>query len=339
MKAAIVREHGDINAIQIEEAPTPSPAPGIAIVRVKACALNHMDLWVRKGIPGFKFPLPLIPGCDISGEVVSSEVMEPGTEVVIQPGTSCGCCPNCLRGNDNLCHNYGILGETQDGGCAEYVAVPEPNLIPKPQNLTFAEAAAYPLTFLTAWHMLVTRCQVTPGQVVLVHAAGSGVGYAALQIAQLFGARVIATAGSAVKCDRATAMGAELAINYNEDPQWSRTVHSYTNKQGVDIVFEHVGRATFEGSIRSLRPGGKLVTCGATTGGQVELSLQRLFFKNLSLLGSTMGTKGELLTITEHVARGSLIPEVDRTIPLENIHEAHTVLESRQAFGKVVVIP
>jgi NADPH:quinone reductase-like Zn-dependent oxidoreductase len=337
VRAAIVREHGGLESLQIEDLPNPKPGPGEALIEVKACALNHMDLWVRKGIPGFAFPLPLIPGCDIAGVVVEANGMAAGQEVVIQPGVSCGHCDDCLRGDDNLCRSYGILGETQNGGCAEYVTVPEANLIPKPANLSFVDAAAYPLTFLTAWHMLVARCQIRSGEIVLVHAAGSGVGSAALQIARLYGARVIATAGSTAKCARAVELGAELAINYREDPDWAKTVYKHTQKQGVGIVVEHVGKATFDGSIRCLSPGGRLVTCGATTGGQVALSLQRLFFKNLSILGSTMGNKAELITITEHMATGALVPHVDRTFALDDIHDAHRVLEAREAFGKVVI--
>jgi NADPH:quinone reductase-like Zn-dependent oxidoreductase len=339
LKAAIIREHGGLDAILLEELETLVAGANQALVQVKACALNHMDLWARKGIEGFHFPLPLIPGCDISGVVVSAPQMVPGTEVVIQPGTSCGTCNHCLAKNDHLCPDYGILGETRDGGCAEYIVVPSDNLILKPPLLSFAEAAAYPLTFMTAWHMLVARCRIQRGDWVLVHAAGSGVGSAAVQIARLHGARVIATAGSPEKCQRAQELGAELAINYHEDPKWSRTVYAHTQKRGVDIVFEHVGAATFEGSIRSLCPGGQLVTCGATTGGRVTLNLQRLFIKNLSVLGSTMGTKAELVQITEHMAKGNLRPMVDRVLPLSEIHEAHRALEAREAFGKIVITP
>jgi NADPH:quinone reductase-like Zn-dependent oxidoreductase len=339
MKAAIIRAHGGLDAIRIEELADPVAGPEEALVSVKACALNHMDLWARKGIPGFQFPLPLVPGCDVAGTVVHADGMAPGTAVVIQPGTSCGECAQCRSGSDHLCPGYGILGETQDGGCAELIAVPRANLIEKPANLSFPEAAAYPLTFLTAWHMVVTRSAVAPGETVLVHAAGSGVGSAAVQIATMHGARVIATAGSAQKCARAVELGAELAINYREDPEWPRAVHKYTEKRGVDIVVEHVGAATFEGSVRCLTPGGRLVTCGATTGGTVSLNLQRLFFKNLSILGSTMGTRAELITITEHMAAGRLKPMVDRILPLSDIQEAHRALEAREAFGKIVVTP
>ena len=339
MKAAVIRAHGGLDAVSVEEVPEPVRRPGEVLVAVRACALNHMDLWARKGIPGFSFPLPLIPGCDVAGVVVESDDLAAGTEVVLQPGLSCGYCAACLGGRDNLCAGYGILGETRDGGCAERIVVPRANILPKPPNLTFAEAAAYPLTMLTAWHMLVGRARIQPGETVLVHAAGSGVGSAAVQIARLFGARVCATAGSPEKCARAVALGVEKAIDYRATPDWTGEVRGWTGKRGVDVIIEHVGGETFDMSLRSLATGGRLVTCGATAGGQVGVSLQRIFFKNLSVLGSTMGSKGELWTITGHVAAGRLRPIVDRVLPLGQVREAHAALEGRDVFGKVVVAP
>jgi NADPH:quinone reductase-like Zn-dependent oxidoreductase len=339
VRAAIIRQHGGLEAIAVEEVEAPTPGPGQALIAVKAVALNHMDLWARKGIAGFHFPLPLIPGCDMAGVVVSAEGLEPGAEVVVAPGVSCGTCRECAQGRDYLCRSYGILGETQNGGCAELAVVPRRNLLPKPKGLSFEAAAAYPLTFLTAWHMLVARAQVRPGMTVLVHAAGSGVSSAAIQIARLFGARVFATAGSPEKCARALALGAELAIDYRAEPDWSKRVFTATGKVGVDVVIDHVGHAVFEGSIRALRTGGTFVTCGATSGGEVPLDLRRVFFKNLSILGSTMGSLGELYELTDHVAMGRLVPQVDRVFPLSDIQQAHRVLEARDAFGKIVVIP
>jgi len=339
MRAAIIREHGGLDAIQVETVPDPVVGDQEALIEVRACALNHMDLWARKGIPGFNFPLPLVPGCDIAGVVRQAPGWEPGTEVVIQPVVSCGICDRCLEGKENLCEKFGIIGETQDGGCAELVVVPAANLVKKPSNLTFSEAAAYPLTMLTAWHMLVTRGGVKHGQTVLVHAAGSGVGSAAVQIAALFGATVIATAGSKEKCENALALGAHHAINYREDEKWWRTARALNNGTGMDLVVEHVGKATFDGSLRALRAGGSLVTCGATTGAVFPVAINRVFFKNLNIIGSTMGTKAELHALSEHVARGELKPVVDRILPLDAIHEAHRVLENREAFGKIVITP
>ncbi|MFT7622042.1 MAG: NADPH:quinone reductase-like Zn-dependent oxidoreductase [Myxococcota bacterium] len=337
MRAAIIRQHGGLDAIKVETVPDPEPGPGEALIRVKACALNHMDLWARKGIPGFAFPLPLIPGCDLAGEVVFASGMEAGTPVVVQPGVSCGACAHCLTGHDMLCRHYGILGETQNGGCAQLAVVPRANLMPKPERLSWEEAAAYPLTFLTAWHMLVSRAGVKPGDTVLVHAAGSGVSSAAIQIARLHGARVIVTAGAPHKLERALALGAAHAIDYTQDLDWSRTVKSLTDRRGVDIAIDHVGAATFDGTLKALAKGGRYVICGATTGGEVTLPLQRLFFKNLAVLGSTMGSKGELHRITQLMAQGVLKPQVHQVLDLEEVQEAHRVLESRLAFGKVVL--
>ncbi len=339
MRAAIIRQHGGLDAIAVEEVPTPERRPGETLVRVKAVALNHMDLWARKGLPGFKFPLPLIPGCDIAGVVEESGEggFEPGTDVFLSPGVTCGVCFDCASGNDHLCSHYGILGETQDGGCAELIAVPHRNVHRKPSRLGYPAAAAFPLTFQTAWHMLVTRSRIGPGQTVLIHAAGSGVSSAAIQIAKLYGARVFATAGTPEKCARAEAMGVEKAIDYQQEPEWSRRFFELTGKRGVDIVFDHVGKAVFEGSIRLLRAGGTFVTCGATSGSDVTLPLRRLFFKNLSVLGSTMGTRAELLQIADHIQAGRLEPIVDRVFPLDDIVGAHAALESREAFGKIVV--
>ncbi len=339
MQAAIIREHGGLSAIRVESVPTPTFSETETLIQVKACAVNHMDLWARKGVATYKYPLPLIPGCDIAGIVVDGGHHTPGTEVIVAPGISCGVCTECLEGSDNLCKQYGILGETRDGGCAEFVAVPTVNVIPKPSAISWTDAAAFPLTFLTAWHMLVSKAQVRAGDTVLVHAGGSGVGSAAIQIARLHGARVFTTAGTDAKLAKARALGADIGLNYKTNPDWSKKVYQLTNRRGVDIVIEHVGAATWDHSIRVLRRGGRLVTCGATTGGEVSLHLQRLFFKNLEILGSTMGTKAELHRIVHLMASGDLKPMVDQVLPLADIQEAHRILEAREAFGKVVITP
>jgi NADPH:quinone reductase-like Zn-dependent oxidoreductase len=342
MRCAVVREHGGLEAVLIEERPVPEPAPDQVLIEVRACGMNHLDLWVRRGVPGHKFPLPMILGCDFAGVV--TEVGEAvrntkvGDEVCAAPGFSCNTCEACLSGDDNLCRSYGIFGETRDGGCAEYAAIPAANIIPKPASLSFEEAASFPLAFLTAWHMLVARCAVQPGETVLVHAAGSGVGSAAVQIAKLWGADVIATASTDGKLERARDLGADHTINYRE-LDFAREVRGLTGKAGVDIVFEHTGAATWEGSVRSLKRGGRLVTCGATSGFEARFDLRMLFFKNLSFLGSTMGSRGELHTIVQHMAAGRLRPVVDRILPLDQVREAHRVMENREQFGKLVLIP
>ncbi len=342
MRCAVVREHGGLDRVAIEERPVPAPAADQALVRVKATGLNHLDLWVRRGVPGHQFPLPLILGCDFAGvvEEVGSAVRnaKPGDDVCVAPGFSCGTCRRCLAGEDNLCPEYGIFGEMRDGGCADYAVVPAANLVRKPASLAWEQAAAWPLAFLTAWHMLVARCALQPGETVLVHAAGSGVGSAAVQIAKLWNARVIATASTDEKLARAKELGADEIVNYTK-VDFAKAVRGLTGKQGVDVVFEHTGAATWEGSVKSLRWGGRLVTCGATSGFDAKFDLRVLFFKQLSFLGSTMGSRAEVHTVLDHIAAGRLRPVVDRVLPLTEVREAHRVMESREQFGKVVLVP
>jgi NADPH:quinone reductase-like Zn-dependent oxidoreductase len=342
MQAVIIRAHGDLDALRFESLPDPTPAPDEVLVAVKAVGLNHLDVWVRRGVPGHSFPLPLIPGCDFAGEVVAvgSAVrgVSVGERILAAPGISCGRCIQCARGDDNLCKEYGILGETVNGGCAELATLPRRNVIPVPEGMSFTDAAAFPLAFLTAWHMLVARCGIRAGDDVLVHAAGSGVGSAAVQIAKLFHAHVIVTAGSDAKLARATELGADVGINY-ETHDWVREVKALTAKRGVDIVFEHVGEKTFAGSLRCLAKGGRVVTCGATTGPKLEGNLQAIFFKSLSILGSTMGSRGELMHIVDLMGKGLLRPIVDRVLPLSKVREAHDAMSRRQQFGKIVLVP
>jgi len=342
MTAAVVREHGGVDRILFEVRPVPPVGPGQVRVRVLAAGVNHLDTWVRRGVPGHVFPLPLVLGSDGAGVVdaVGDGVTSsrPGDEVVLFPGTSCGACAACLCGEDQLCREYRILGEARDGACADFVVVPAANVAPKPASLSFVEAASFALVFQTAWSMLVRKAALRAGETVLVHAAGSGVGSAAVQIARLFGARVVATAGSAAKCAQARALGADEVIDYTTT-DFADAVRKLTNKRGVDVVVEHVGAATFDRSLRSLARGGRLVTCGATTGGKVEISLHQIFFKNLSILGSTMGSKGDLWTILRLFASGRLRPVVAEVMPLSALRVAHGRLEERSVFGKLVVEP
>ena len=340
MRAIVIREHGGTDRLERAELPDPDPHAGEAIVRVRAVALNHLDLWVRRGVPGHKFSLPIIPGAEVAGLIEqvaeNDRGWKAGDEVLIAPGYSCGLCFACLSGNDPLCLSSGIFGENRNGGCAEKIAVPIRNLLPKPAALSFVQAAALPLDMLTAWHMLVARARLRPGETVLVHAGGSGVGSAAIQIAKLWGATVFATAGSAEKAERAKELGAEQTILYRET-DFLGEVRRLTNKRGVDVVFEHVGAETFDRSLKSLARGGRLVTCGATTGGEATINIRLIFFKLLSILGSTMGSLAELHEIMRHVEAGRLRPVVDRVLPLDQIAEGHRVLEEREAFGKVVL--
>ena len=339
MKAVRFHSHGGPDVLCYEDAPDPVMAAGEAIVRVRSCALNHLDLWERRGLPRVKIPLPHISGSDVAGEVVASSVQDlaPGRRVMVQPGISCGHCAACLSGRDNECPHYEVLGyRSYDGGYAELVKVPAQNLVSIPDHVGFTEAAAFPLTFLTAWHMLMTRAQLKRGDDVLVLAAGSGVGQAAIQIACLHGARVFATAGSEEKLERARALGAhEVIHHYKQDI--AAEIGRFTNRRGVDIVIEHVGEATWWQSVRALARGGRLVTCGATTGPKGAIDLTALFAKQLSILGSYMGTKGELLRAARFFFTGQLQPVLDRRFPLADAAAAQERLEESGQFGKIVL--
>src|SRR5437762_24941 len=331
MKAIIFHQHGAPEVLKYKDAPEPVIRPNEVLVRVKACALNHLDLWVRRGIPGVPIPLPHIPGSDISGEIeqIGADVstVRVGQKTVLAPLVSCGKCSACVAGIDNGCRQATNLGYMIDGGCAEFVRAPEVNCMPYPENLSFEEAASMPLVFQTAWHMLLARAELQPGEDVLVLGAGSGVGSAAIQIAKFFGAHVIATAGSDEKLAKAKALGADHLVNHKAQ-KIRDEVRRITNKRGVDVVFEHVGTATWEDSLASLAPAGRLVTCGATTGYDAKIDLRFLFSRQLSLLGSYMGTKSELHTVMKLVAAGKLKPIVDRVFPLAEAAAAHAYLES-----------
>jgi NADPH:quinone reductase-like Zn-dependent oxidoreductase len=340
MKAIVFQQHGGPEVLKYSEAPDPVIRANEVLVRVKACALNHLDLWVRRGIPGVPFPLPHIPGSDISGEIaqIGADVstVRFGQKVVLAPGVTCGKCPACVSGQDNHCRQFTNLGYMIDGGCAEFVRAPEVNCVPYPENLTFEEAASIPLVFQTAWHMLLTRAELQPGEDVLVLGAGSGVGSAAIQIAKFFGARVIATASTDEKLQKAKQLGADHLINHKTQ-KIRDEVRRITSKRGVDVVFEHVGTATWDDSLASLAAGGRLVTCGATTGYDAKVDLRFLFSRQLSLLGSYMGTKAELHSVMRLVASGRFKPIVDRIFPLAEAAAAHAYLEASSQFGKVVL--
>jgi NADPH:quinone reductase-like Zn-dependent oxidoreductase len=339
MKAVRFHQHGGPDVLRYEDAPDPDLAPGDVLVRVRACALNHLDLWERKGLPNVRIPMPHISGSDVSGEVIGSAAPDVaiGRRVMLQPGVSCGRCTACLAGKDNECRFYEVLGYVHHpGGYAEYVKVPVQNLVPIPDDIDFVQAAAFPLTFLTAWHMLITRARLQRGEDVLVIAAGSGVGQAAIQIAFLHGARVFATAGSDEKLERARALGAYEVIHHGTQDV-AEEIRRLTNRRGVDVVIEHVGEATWSQSVRSLARGGRLVTCGATTGPRGALDLEALFARQLTILGSYMGTKGELMRAARFFFCGQLRPVVDRTFPLSEAAAAHRLLEASGQFGKIVL--
>jgi NADPH:quinone reductase-like Zn-dependent oxidoreductase len=340
MKAVRFHEHGGPDCLRYEAVPDPVPGPGEIVVRVKACALNYLDLWERRGLPGVTLPLPHISGADVAGIVDSVGPgvanVKPGDATLVNPGLSCMHCELCYQGNDNQCRNYSVLGYLNDGGYAELVRVPAVTALLFPVGMPFVEAAAIPLVFMTAWHMLVTRCGLKTGEDVLVLGAGSGVGSAAIQIAKLFHARVIATAGSEAKLEKARALGADQVIDHSKQ-KIRNEVRDFTKKRGVDIVFEHVGAATWQDSVSCLARHGRLVTCGATTGFDVRLDLRHVFAKEVSIMGSYMGSKHELLHVLKLVQAGLLRPVVAEVFPLEEAARAQEMLENREHFGKIVL--
>ena len=342
MKAVRIHQHGGPEVLKYEEVPEPEIRPDEVLVRVRACSLNHLDLWVRGGIPGAKFPMPHVLGSDISGEVVRvgelCERVKPGQRVLLSPGTSCRQCEQCVSGQDNQCKRYTLFGAARAGGNRELMPAPEYTVIPIPDSLSFEQAAAAPLVFLTAWHMLFARAGLQAGEDVLVLAASSGVGMAAVQIAKMLHCRVIATAGGEAKLHKARDLGADHVIDhYRQDI--SGEVKKLTGRRGVDVVFEHVGTATWQKSVESLAPSGRLVTCGATTGYEAAVDIRYLFTKHQSLLGSFMGTLGELHRVLKFVFNGQLKPVVDRVFPLSETAAAHAHLENKEQFGKVIVTP
>jgi NADPH:quinone reductase-like Zn-dependent oxidoreductase len=340
MKAVRLHEFGGPEVLRYEDVADARPRKDQVLVRVRACSLNHLDLWVRAGLPGVK--LPHILGSDVAGEV--AEVGEyvtgisPGQRVLLAPMHFCNHCSYCASGEQNLCREFTALGNAVDGGNCELIAVPSINIIPIPDHLSFDQAASVPLVFLTAWHMLVTRAHIRQGQTVLVLGAGSGVGIAAIQIAKLFHARVITTAGDEKKLEKARALGADYGIDHYKQ-KISQEVRKITNKEGVDIVVEHVGEATWDESMKSLKPGGTIVTCGATTGPNVGFDLRFLFARQLSFLGSYMGTMGDLHQVLKFVFDGTLKPVIDRAFPLSETRAAHEYMQSSKMFGKILLNP
>jgi NADPH:quinone reductase-like Zn-dependent oxidoreductase len=340
LKAARIHEFGGPEVLRYEDVPDPKPRKHEVLVRVKACAMNHLDLWVRKGLPGVK--LPHILGSDIAGEIVEvgEDVsgMKTGQRVLLAPMHFCNHCAQCTAGRQNQCREFTVLGNAVDGGNCELIAIPQVNVIPIPDSLDFNNAASVPLVFLTAFHMLTGRASIRPGDTVLVLGANSGVGIAGIQIAKMFHATVIATAGDDRKAQRARELGADYVVDHYKQ-KIADEVRRITQRQGVDIVMEHVGKATWEDSVKCLKPGGTLVTCGATTGPNVALELRFVFSRQLNLLGSYMGTMGELHQVLKFVFDGTLKPVVDRTFPLAEVRAAHEYLENSQMFGKVVLNP
>jgi NADPH:quinone reductase-like Zn-dependent oxidoreductase len=342
MKAVRFHEHGGPEVLNYEDAPDPEILANEVLVKVKACALNHLDIWVRGGVPGWRIPMPHIVGSDISGEVaeVGSLVtrVKVGDPVLLCPGVSCGQCEMCFQGLDSACRQFTVFGVFIDGGYAEYVKSAEMNVLPIPGDLSFEEAAAVPLVFLTAWHMLFTRAGLKPGEDVLIIGAGSGVGSAAIQVAKLANARVIATAGADWKLDKARELGADAVINHTSQ-SIVEEVKRLTRKRGVDVVVDHVGAAVWEACFDSLATYGRLVTCGMTTGADLKLNGQGLFGRQRTILGSFMGGKGELVEALKWIARRKLKAVIDSEFALQDSAAAQLRMEGREFFGKILLLP
>jgi 2-desacetyl-2-hydroxyethyl bacteriochlorophyllide A dehydrogenase len=340
MKAVLFREHGGPDKLWYADLPTPTIGPEEVLVRVKACALNHLDIWIRQGNPAYPMPLPHVSGSDVAGivEQVGAQVegVTVGERVFVSPGISCWHCEFCLAGRDNFCRTYSLLGAMLHGGYAEYVKVPFRNVLPMPENLTFEQAAAFPLVSVTASHMLFALAGLQHGETVLIMGAGSGVGSMAVQLAKLAGARVMTTVGSDEKIPKAVVLGADAVINHSKEKVAER-VKLLTEGRGVDVVIEHIGPEVWETCLASLAKGGRLITCGATTGAEVKLDLRYVYSRQFTIKGSYMGTRAELVKAAELVGQKRLIAVIDRTYPLREACAAQELMLSRKFFGKIVL--
>jgi NADPH:quinone reductase-like Zn-dependent oxidoreductase len=340
MRALYFASHGDTGNLLTGELPDPHPQPGEVTVAVQAAALNHLDLFVLRGLPGLNLELPHIGGADGAGRIAEVGRGVPGwnvgDEVVFNPGLWCGECEFCRRGEESLCIHYGLIGEHRKGTLAGLVRVPAVALAPRPAHLDWVEAAAFPLTFLTAWRMLVTRARLRSGETVLIHGIGGGVALAALLIAKHLGATAFVTSSADEKLARASALGADATINYTRTDV-AREVRSLTGRRGVDVTVETVGEATWLTSLRSTAKGGRIVTCGATSGPNPNEEIRLVFWNQLSILGSTMGSAADWRAMVEAFAEWGLHPVVDSVHPLESARQAYERLEHGVQFGKIVV--
>jgi len=341
MKAIIFCEQGGVDKLRYEDVPVPKIEPNDVLIRVRACAVNRLDIRARQDRPEVE-PMPHILGSDVAGDVaeVGANVskVKVGDRVVISPCMNCGRCEDCVNGYESLCDFQKILGFQTNGGYAEFVKAPEQNILKMPDGVPYEEAAAVPIAFLTAWHMLMTRANLKAGEDVLILSTGSGVGSAALQIAKLTGARVFATASTDAKLEKAKELGADFTINYKEI-DFSEAVKEFTNGRGVDVVYEHIGAATFEGSIKSLAKNGRLVTCGVTSGNLATINIRYIYQKQLTILGSALGNKSELLKILNLLGQGKLKPIISEVLPLRDAEKAHQLMEDRNHFGKLILVP
>ena len=341
MKAAVIHEHGGLDRVRVEEVPEPKAGEGEVVLEVRSAALNHLDIWVRKGRPGLALKMPHVLGSDAAGVVVelgpSTHGVSIGDEVILNPGLSCGCCENCRRGQQSECTSFSIVGASRPGTFAEKVAVPFCNVFPKPAHLNFDEAAALPLAYQTAWRMLMTRAGLKPGETVLIHGIGGGVALAALQLAKLTGAEVIVTSSSDGKLSMAAGLGADHTVNYKSVDNLAGVVKDITKGRGVDVVIDAIGAGTWETNFNLVRRGGRIVLCGITTGAQAKTNLQALYWNQLTIMGSTMGSHEDVRLMIRAVATAGLKPVIDSVQPLENAADAMGRMEAGEQFGKIVL--
>ena len=342
MKALAFKEHGGIDKLAYQDVPDPQPGAGDVLVRVKAAALNHLDLFVREGLPGLKLPMPFWTGCDIAGEVVhvgaAVQGVAVGDRVAVNPNLECGRCEYCQKGQHSLCVSYGILGEHTHGGLAELVKVDGRKVLKLPDHVKYEDAAAFILVNMTAWRMLVSQAKLRAGEDLLIIGVGGGVSSTGVQIGKLCGARVWVTSSSDEKLERARALGADECINYSTD-DWVKAIGQKTGRRGVDVVLENVGAATWPGAIRALGKGGRLVTCGGTSGPICETDVRQVFWKQISIIGSTMSNNAEFAEVMSQLFRGRLKAIVDSVMPLKDGVAAQERLAAGKQFGKIVLTP
>jgi NADPH:quinone reductase-like Zn-dependent oxidoreductase len=340
MKAVVFSKHGGPEVLQYQDVPDPEPGPGDVLIEVKATSINHIDLFLRRGMPGIQVPMPKIAGSDGAGIVrelgPGVKGLTTGQRVTINPGISCGRCEFCAAGFGSQCVSWSMVGENRDGAYAELLVVPAHIVLPIPDSLSFEQAAAAPLVFLTAWSMMVVKGNIRPGEDVLILGAGAGVGTAAIQIAKMVGCRVFAAASTDEKLQRAKDLGADFLINYASD-EFDKKIRELTSRRGVDVVVDYVGADTWVRSLRSTRRGGRVLTCGATTGFAPQTDLRQIFFRQLHVIGSTMGSHREFLDVMKCVFRGQLKPVIDRVLPLQSARQGHELIEQRAVFGKIVL--
>ena len=343
MKALCFYEHGETDVLRYDDVPDPKPGPGEVLVRMRACALNHLDVWVRQGWPGLKLEMPHWTGADVAGEVAALgegvTAREVGQRVVVEPGISTREDEFTRRGETSLSPGYLIWGEHIRGGHAEYLAVPADSLLPIPEGWDFSRAAAPMLVGLTAWRMLIRRARLRAGESVLVVGAGGGVNSMAIQIAKLAGATVYALTSTEEKAEKALLLGADVVLNYRENPEWSRALFKMTDRRGVDVVVDNVGQATLNQSIRAVARGGRIVIVGNTSGPHAEIDVRFIFGKQISIIGSTMGSHQDFADAMALVWAGELQPVVDRVMPLSEGKRAFAILERGEQFGKIVLAP